>query len=254
MEVKALFEILAAYLGFVIDFVLSRGMERYARLNALSPQLVSYFVAGVFIAYLIAKARRFPGYEGFGETQTLPEKPTEANTPEIEATGAVASNENKNVTAAPAPAQDAPDMAAFVLMCFGGALLFHAWLYIYSNAIFHAKLGSVKDTLNAVFAYNAVYFPLDAAIRKARNWLQTSVASLSRGCAIVAMLLLFLLVLPYLAILYYLDYALAAVHGTTLAYMFVASITFLPAIGLPWLGLMRLSGLSLRDLVGRKRA
>ena len=63
MEIKGLFDSLAGYLDFLINFVLLSGMEKYARLGSISPTLVAFFVIGVFVAYLIALMNRVPGYE-----------------------------------------------------------------------------------------------------------------------------------------------------------------------------------------------
>jgi hypothetical protein len=58
MEINGLFETLAGYLDFFIDFMLFRGMEKYTRLGSVSPTLVAFYVTGVFIAYLVSSVRK----------------------------------------------------------------------------------------------------------------------------------------------------------------------------------------------------
>src|SRR5437870_4214315 len=142
MEIKGLFDSLAGYLDFAIDFLLLSGLEKYARIGTVSPTLVAFFVIGVFVAYLIASTKKVPDYLKASSVPNAAEGATSSS--EVDVKGFQT------------------DMARFVLMSILGAVLFHCFLRGYSRVFGMPDINSVKDTLNGVFAYNAVYHPYNA--------------------------------------------------------------------------------------------
>ena len=233
MEIKALFEILASYMDFVIDFLRSSGMEAYMRAGSVSAQLVSYFIAGVLIAYIIAKLKAIPGYQ-----KLIEQEPAPAGRPQTIVAILPAGDETREA-----------DMAAFVVGSFVGALCFHGFLLAYSRVVGQSSLGSAKDTLNAVLAFNAVYHPLNALALKISPRLKSLMQPTSgRGCALTALTLYLVLVLLQCASLYYLDYALAAVHGTSILYMFMAGLLFIVLFFTVLFVVLKMAGLPLRSI------
>lgn len=246
MEISKLFEILATYLDFAIDFLLLHGLDKRARLGAIDPQLVQFFVAGILIAYLIASIKRMPGYEA--------RIPSGIPTTTSDATHAIASrdlpttkeNDKKENSGL---ASEGPEMAGFILLQILGAFAVHGLLLLYHRVVGAANIGNVKDTLNAVFAVYAVYNPINAVLKQLQRAGNTMVWS-SPNLAIktVGEIILIGVSLGYFATLYYWIYALAAVHRTSRSYM-------LPPLGvLALLGIVIVVGVILYHRPARPKA
>jgi len=217
MQFPDLFKVIADYVGFVVDFLAFRGLRDYALKPAVDPVLAAYFVVGVLFAYLLSTARRFPGYE----------KHLEAGTPKRAPSG---------TTTAPLK-EHSSDMALFIMASMLGAVVVH-WLFVLGNAVLGGdEFGSVKATLNATLAWNAVFHPLNAFAKKCSVLLQ---AAREKGSVRprVAGTLGGVLVLVPLALVTQWIHAMATVHGTSFWYMaavqgvsFVALVVLLVAIG-----------------------
>ena len=221
MEIKGLFDALAGYLDFFIDFMLLRGMEQFARLGEISPTLVAYFVIGVFIAYLVSSMKKTPGY-------LLQKKAASAARDEVSPPG-------QQVPSPPSGVSDSHaendvkkfqvDMAQFVVLSILGGFLFHGFLDVYAAVFGSPPISSVKDTLNAVFAYNAVYHPFNAFANKINRGAKM-LAPLGGAPSAVAVALFVGLTVFYFGAPFYLLYALAAVHQTSIGSMILPSVAF----------------------------
>jgi hypothetical protein len=206
MEFKTLFEILASYLTFVLDFSTLSGMEKFSRIGEVSPPLVSYFVAGTLLAYVISRLKSVPGYEKLADG-------TQGQEPPLTSEGSLP----KGVDV------DAPDMAAFIFMSILGMIAFHSFLLLFRAIFGGPEIGNVKDTLNAAFAVNAVYNPLNAFLKRLQRSLR-DVTAQAPGCAVIVASLMLLISLVYFGSTYYWIYALASVHGTSKTFMLKALI------------------------------
>jgi hypothetical protein len=209
MDVEGLFKTLADYLNFTIDFLLLRGFEKYARMGKVSPELVSYFVVGVLVAYLIASMRKPPGYAD----RVTPEDRGE---PEAQATPAPR-GEGKEGGPDPLSGQMRAEMAQFALMSVVFGMLFHVLLVVF-NWFFGGEIGTVKDTLNAIFAVNAAYNPLNALLKQAGR-VADVVAPISLGWRLLAGAVHLLAAAVHFGCTFYWLYALSTVHGTSVWYI-----------------------------------
>lgn len=207
MEISKLFEILAEYLNFLIDFGMLRGFEKYTRLGSISPELVTYFVAGVFIAYVISSIKRVPGYERIVATQPEPAS-LEAETSNPK------SDDNLKM-----------DMAGFILLSITGALLFHAFLVGYHKIFSGTEIGNVKDSFNAVFAANAIYHPINAALKQVQRGAK-QLAEASTSLSVIGSALYLIISALYFATTYYFIFAFARTHGTSLKYQLGMMVAF----------------------------
>jgi len=207
VEIAKFFEILAQYLNFYFDFVFLRGIEKYTRLGSISPELVSYFVIGVLVAYAIASIKRVPGYE-----RKIPSGKASSTT--IEPAGTIADKESSGSLEGIVNV----DMASFVVLSIAGGVYFHGCLVAYHKLFPTTGVGNIKDTLNAVFAVNAIFHPLNALLKQTQR-VGNVIGRMSRGFAIIGAGLMFCVSAIYFAFVYYWIYALAGVHGTTRKYM-----------------------------------
>jgi hypothetical protein len=149
MDVKDLFAILADYLNFVIDFLGLRGMEKYRRLGIINKELVSFFVAGVLLAYSIALMKKIPSYQ------------MKIQWPVDLYPGKKGDSDLKTQTA---------EIGGFVMMFILGAVLFHCVLFLYHKVFSNSGIGTMKDTVNAVLAVGAVFNPINALFNQIRGW------------------------------------------------------------------------------------
>ena len=213
MDFTKLFENLAKYLDFIIDVILLHPLDQYTRRGTVDPGLVSYFVAGVLLAYVIASVKSIPGYDS--RIQDGDQVPQDG------------------VDKSPAPAggkanplsKENPEILAFVVLSILGALVFHFALLLYHKLNPSSSIGNVKDTLNAVFAIGAVYNPLNALLKQVQR-IAKMMAPISPGCALTAAGIQFMAALIYFGIIYYYLHAFAAVHGTSNWYISPPLILF----------------------------
>jgi hypothetical protein len=216
MDISKFFETLAQYLNFFFDFLLLRGFDKYTRVGSINSELVSYFVVGVFAAYVISSIKRVPGYEQMYAAE--------------ESSGTTETTQVTVVKTSDGGGDFKMDMAGFVLLSIAGGIVFHCFLVVYHKIFPLTEIGNIKDSLNAVFAVNAVYNPLNA-ILKHINRGGKLLAKLSPGCALFAAGLMFVVSGIYFFTIFYWIYAFAAVHGTTRKYMLGPS-GILAALGL----------------------
>lgn len=223
MDITELFDIFARYIDFSIDFLSFNGMERYSQSNSINPDLTAFFIFGLTIAYLIARATKVPGYE------SIIRKSSSASD--------IAQAEAKKNN------QDNSDLILFAVMSVGGALIFHLVVAATQSIGQNMQLGSIKDTINAVLAYNAVYYPLNSLAMRLfhREGLPAFIPLIRRrSVALGCFALLFLLIVAfYGGSLIYLVYAFISVHGIEVGSVIVP-VAILALIGL-------ILGISLRD-------
>jgi hypothetical protein len=213
MEISKLFEILASYLDFAIDFLLLHGLDKRARLGAIDPQLVQFFVAGILMAYLIASIKRMPGYEAMIPSGRLPTTP-----PEV-----AASESGEPPATNRSSLASASDMAGFMLVSVLSFLFFHGFLLLYHRVVATTSIGNAKDTLNALFAVYAVYNPVNAVWRQLQRVGSTMLRRYPAIKTVGQIVLHGVNLGQAVALLYYSVCALAAVHGTGRGYMLTAS-------------------------------
>lgn len=136
---------LAAYLAFFIEFWQLQGFEALSGESSVSSQVVTFLLAGVGLAYLIAFSSRFPGYEarfrrrpsGREQPPTKPETADESTVPS--------------------------DIALFTLLLLAGAVVLHACLKA-TGWMFGVEWGPLFRTLNASIAMQAIYHPVHAVV------------------------------------------------------------------------------------------
>ena len=154
MDIANLFNILAAYTDFLLDFLSFRGMDKYAGLQKISEQLVAFAVVGVSIAYIVSLAKGIPQYQR--------SKPSGQQAPSSMTTSDKEEASPKKL--------EASEIFRFVLLSFVGALSVH-WIFeLYSHIFGSFGMGSVRDTMNATIAYNAGYHPFKALIARVQEY------------------------------------------------------------------------------------
>ncbi|MCG2628296.1 hypothetical protein L6654_16820 [Bradyrhizobium sp. WYCCWR 13023] len=175
-------------------------MAKYARTGTINATLVSYFLIGLLIAYVIGSARSFPTYNR--STATSPKS----------------DDDPKNFQA---------DMArnAFGYIC--GAIVFH-WILIGYGRIFHSfGILSIKDTLNAAFALNAAFLPFSSLCnqidRGAKSLLKRSGPAKVLGLAVDRLTTLSVSLVSFV----YGAYAFAAIHQVPIISIVFAMIAVL---------------------------
>jgi hypothetical protein len=203
-DTEGIFEILANYLNFSIDFLRLRGMDGFRLKGAIDKDLVAYFVAGVTMAFLMATIKRMPSYDEM-TSRLLAGKASLKTAPVSEE--------------AAEDSSDKAQIAAFVLISVVGSCFFHGTLILYSRWIHTFPHGGIKDTLNGIFAFNAVYLPMDALLKKVQQLLKT-LGKAGGVNAIFAAIFLFAISLVYFSFAGLSVWALAQVHGTTFWQMF----------------------------------
>jgi hypothetical protein len=236
MEIKGLFESLAEYLDFVVDFLMLSGMEKYAHLSTINPKLVLYLVTGVFLAYLISSMRTVPTYMARGaEAQPNPFQPYQLS---FVSTGFRSQSETETK-------KFDVNMAQFVIMTILGAVLFHCFLILYSRIFGTPEIRSIKDSLNGIFAYNSVYYPFHAlmlVVRRGANamskWgpvglIYAGVLEITVGVALLGSLI-------------YLLFALASVHQLSIASLVLPSLAFFLVLTTLFVGFFAAAGLPLK--------
>jgi hypothetical protein len=227
MDIKGLFDGLAKYLDFLIDLCLLQDIGKYAKQSQISPDLVSFFVVGLLVAYLVTAIKHLPGYEPMLKT---------ASTATGMETAAAAQDHTKDPVIK-------HDMAQFALMSILGALLLHGFLTLWSQFPGTPKLGSVHETLNAVFAYNAFYHPFNALALQSQRGLKALVG-INRRTSLFAAGMMFLVAIFYCVTLVYLLHPLAVLHGTTLVQMLWICLAFLATFVVALVAFFLLLGVS----------
>lgn len=203
-DAESLFEILANYLNFSIDFLRLRGMEDFQALGSIDKDLVAYFVAGATVAFLMATIKRLPTYDEV--TNRL-------------LAGKIFPKGPESVEIMPEAGSDKAQIVAFVAISVVGACFFHGILILYARWVHTFPIGSIKDTLNGIFAFNAVYMPLDALLKKAQQILKT-IAKAGGGSAIFSAILQLVIAALYFTLAGLSVWALAQVHKATFGQMF----------------------------------
>lgn len=216
MDLSKFFETLAQYLNFFFDFVLVGGLDKYARIGSVSPELVSYFIVGLFVAYVVSSVKHVPGYERMITTEdTAPSGKVESAALKI-----TLSTDTDSKT----------DMAAFILLSIAGGIICHLFILIHHKVFPNTEIGNIKDTLNAVFAVNAVYNPLNALLKQVQRGAKI-MGKISRGWGLVGAAILLITSGIYFGTTYYWLYAFAGMHGTSRKYM-LGPMGFFVVLGL----------------------
>ena len=84
--------------------------------------------------------------------------------------GKTSQNTTGQLETAPEASSDKAQIAFFILISIVGACFFHGILILYSRWIHPFPHGGIKDTLNGIFAFNAVYIPMDALLKKCSSF------------------------------------------------------------------------------------
>lgn len=193
--IDQLFEVLSGYLNFIIDLLFFGDISKYSKIGVIDPTIFSYFITGSVFAFIFANSKKIPGYLKYTkETSATGDK--DSSIKEIE-------------------------VASFVFLSVFGAMIFHFVLFVYNSILGKEMIGNIKDTLNAVFAYNALYHPINAILQRISNFLNEIARkyNFSKFLIIMVAILLFIISLTYFASLIYLLYCLAVLHDTSILYM-----------------------------------
>ena len=220
MDINGLLDAFARYLNFVVDFLAARGMQSYAKLSSVNSDLATFFVFGLTLAYLISRARTIPTYASI----------TDGGVQSGFSDADGAKNDSYNV----------------LLNCFlfvGIGILFHIVLRVYFALVFPAVRLSLKDSINAILGFNAVYVPIDALIRvlTREDVIQYvgNVASYQtrqfnrRGCLFVVIAMLRVASFAYLLAIGYEIYAFSAVHQLPFSELIIPFIIWIILVGVP---------------------
>jgi len=215
MNIDSLFGALAEYLDFIINLALLRGMDEYLNLGHVSPKLVAFAVVGVSIAYLISYSQKVPRYGAPVEiTRAATDAPQEETV----------TQDKENEKDKSKDLIKSPEIALFLIYTILSGFLFHGFLILY-NLTFQLAVHSVNDSLNAVFAYNALINPIISILNKIqklleklkyKNWKTMMFAGISN----------IIIGLIYIGSAIYWAYPFAAVHGESIKNMLWLTIGF----------------------------
>jgi hypothetical protein len=218
MDFTELFASFARYLDYSIDLGGFVGLEQFAKTNAINTDLATYFIFGLSLAYLIARASAVPNYERLPEGKSETELASKAK------------NDSQRVI-----------LQAFMFV--GGGLFFHLFLGLFFQITGQNYQLNVKDTVNGILAYQAFYAPLNALVT--RLWKSENIklllqffGSKSRllliGCSILIVIGTILGVGFYVYSLVLYIYVFAAVHqipnDAFVAPVITIIVLFLPLI------------------------
>jgi len=231
MEFTDIFRILADYFNFSVDFAQSRGLEPFVLKGLVDPTLFSFFVVGLVLAYAIGKIKELPAYAG--------------------ATANPASSASNHVTTP--EGVDTVSLGALTLLGIILGVLYH-WYMVGFARVFDLPLrGNVKDTLNALLAFNALFNPFNAIWHRILAWLKARIATKPpRPILILIMILIVAMIGLQLGALYYLTWCIATLQGLTFRQLLwpVLSFSVLSVIGVYVL----LGALMWRDIFPRRAA
>lgn len=201
MEIEKIFGKLAEYLEFTIDFLMLRGLERFARLGSISPDLLFFCIVGTLFAVYFHFASGIPDFS-------------------IEATPSSATGSTDRAKLG-GHLLERGQLVIFIPMLVVGAILAHVSLLV-CTLRGGLEIGSFKDSLNATLATGAVGHPiLVLATRLGR--FGGAVRDVSRGAASA---IATLSTLASVAVLGYYFHAIAVVHRVTLWRMVWPLIVF----------------------------
>lgn len=192
MQFTDIFDLLADYFNFVVDFLQSSGLESYALSGSVDSKLFSFFVVGVVLAYAIGKIRDLPSYPG-ASPNVPPGPASQPPTPET---------------------VDTISLGAFTLLSILFGVFYHWYMKGYAWAFELPVRGNIKDTLNALLALNAFFHPFNALWNRTLLWLKARIATRPpRPVLILIIVLIGALIVLMLASVYYLAWAIAILHG-----------------------------------------
>ena len=217
MSEKDLFSILADYVNFAIDFIKFRGMNRYILIGSVSSELVAFFVAGVFIAYLIAIAKTYPGYRKHIDGEVLHKEDKEKN-----------KDEEKVASA---------DMALFVLRSILLSLIAHIILVVFAVFFRQFRIGSANDTVNAFLGFNAVFHPLNSLVLKLSIGAKGYLIIRNKRIKIIDLMVCFrqiFIIISYL----YLFHSIATIHAISYIQLFQSFVFIITILIIILLGLL----------------
>ena len=223
MILTDIFNTLADYLNFAIDFISWRAITAFRRLDKVNAELVSYFITGLILAFVISYTTKVPTYiPQDTDDETQPMEKADRGTP----------NAAPPATSEPFKLSDSLILGA-VLLTLVGPILFHLVLVPY-NRIYHPyTIGSMKDTMNAFMAALAIYMPVNALATR----VQRGATSVSRRYIGLRFVLLFYIVVVVIAQApgIYLTaawiQAIATVHGTPFWYMIPPTLLLAVPLG-----------------------
>jgi len=207
MDFKDIFDSLARYVGFYVDILRFRGLDSYARLEVVDSTLFSYFVIGLFLAYMIARTKTAEGYAAILED----EEPT-----------GIGRSAEKLVEKV-----ESTSLSTFVLISLAWAATFHLYLLLYSRLFGRPALGSIEDTINGTLAVNAILTPFNAVSLRVSRWAN----SMKRGNRLPSLrkfagALSFLMALLHFGSFVYMIWTMASTHGLRFAELVVPTLSY----------------------------
>lgn len=149
MDIDSVFQHLGDYFAFFVKFWTFEGFDELRENTTISPRVVTYLLAGIGLAYLIAFAKKFPGFEATLRRETLAKSDStmrDAKEPDVK------SNERN---------REASEFALLALLFFVGAVGLHICMLL-TGWIIGVSWGSIYLTLNASLAMQAVTQPVTA--------------------------------------------------------------------------------------------
>ena len=184
MDLPDIFEKFAGYLDFVLDLVLCQPLTRFAAHGAIHPDAVAYLLSGILMAYVIGPKT------GTGGSASNGAQPTAGEAPEL---------------------LRGRYVLIGILTTLAAGLTFHGFVLLHVRIFGGYAMGSVRETVNAMFLFNSVHVPLEALLKRldeVSKWFRElggGWSRLGRTAAIVALIV-------RLVTLYYVLYVFAAVH------------------------------------------
>ena len=190
MDIDKLLAPLTDYLNFLIDFLQCRGLDQFARLNTVSPKLLSFCLLGILLGLLIRRAKRPP-------------------IPVDETAIADRRDNDPTVGANLKAAIEQGDLLFFIPFLLAGSFILHISLLLTSRYT-ALDAGTYKDALNVSLTWGALQYPVQALITRVKSAAR-AIGRVGRSGAIVGLLIYILAMGANLGLSYYLVRAAMAI-------------------------------------------
>ncbi|HET9762580.1 MAG TPA: hypothetical protein VFR50_03655 [Casimicrobiaceae bacterium] len=211
MNVDSIFNGLASYVNFIVDFLALRAMQPYARLGTVNGELMSYFFAGLLLSIVIQYTSKLPTFSPQDDSA-----PTSRNDADVGDGGKSFLEKSQ--------------LAIFIPFLLVGTAFMHLSLLV-GVAVAGLDIGSFKDTINATLASSTIGYPIQATAARAQNYAKT-IQKLGGTPALIAGVIHLGAAAANFAGVIYGFHATAVVHGLTMRQMLWPAIAFVVLVGL----------------------
>ena len=208
MSVDNIFNGLASYVNFIVDFLALRAMAPYTKVGVVSGELMSYFFAGILISVVIQYTSKLPF--------TPAESPPAPAGPDAGGGDGIKGFLEKS------------QLAIFIPLLLIGTAVMHLAL-LAGAAMAGFEIGTFKDTINATLASSTIAYPVQAAATRAQGYAK-AIQKLGGKAVLIAIIISLGAAAASFGTAYYAFHATAVVHGLTMREMLWPIVMFVAVI------------------------